>query len=281
MRNVDNRILHLPVVRTVGGSVETIDYPLPAAKSTFNRTNENISWAAWSWNVVTGCLAGCEYCYAREIALRSPQAYPAGFKPVFHPERLDAPRNTAMPKDAYRDPTLQRVFCNSMSDVYGRWVPEKWIDQVHAACIANSQWEYLFLTKFPQRYVRRELPATGWFGASVDRQFRVKIVEEAFSRISGVRIKWLSCEPMLEPLRFNDLSLFDWIVIGGQRATQQPDGFVPAFHPPLEWVEDLTEQAHKAGCKVWHKPNLRFRGMKMLQEFPRHSAQIPQPDLFA
>lgn len=29
-----------------------------------------IDWADATWNPVTGCLHGCEYCYARKIAER-------------------------------------------------------------------------------------------------------------------------------------------------------------------------------------------------------------------
>jgi len=29
-----------------------------------------IEWADMTWNPITGCLAGCEYCYARSIARR-------------------------------------------------------------------------------------------------------------------------------------------------------------------------------------------------------------------
>ena len=29
-----------------------------------------IDWADATWNPVTGCLHGCEYCYARRIAER-------------------------------------------------------------------------------------------------------------------------------------------------------------------------------------------------------------------
>ena len=45
-----------------------VPYPQPKGKATFNQTNEHISWAAWSWNPVTGCLHGCKHCNAREIA---------------------------------------------------------------------------------------------------------------------------------------------------------------------------------------------------------------------
>jgi hypothetical protein len=49
---------------------------------TMNKPNDNIEWAMWSWNPVTGCLHGCEYCYARDIANRF---YPQKFVPSFVP----------------------------------------------------------------------------------------------------------------------------------------------------------------------------------------------------
>ena len=33
-------------------------------------TKTNIDWCDATWNPVTGCLHGCEYCYARRIAER-------------------------------------------------------------------------------------------------------------------------------------------------------------------------------------------------------------------
>ena len=39
-----------------------------SAKVSFNRTNDNIEWAIWTWNPVTGCKGDCSYCYARDIA---------------------------------------------------------------------------------------------------------------------------------------------------------------------------------------------------------------------
>src|SRR5690606_21415892 len=60
-------------------------YPKPSGKATFTQqTGEGISWAKWSWNPVTGCLHGCTYCYARAIAARFPDGFPAGFTPLFH-----------------------------------------------------------------------------------------------------------------------------------------------------------------------------------------------------
>lgn len=239
---------------------EDVQYPKPSGRSMFNETKgDGISWAAWSWNPVTGCLHGCDYCYAREIATndRFAAAYPAGFTPLFHEERLDAPANTSIPQAKRDDPSYRRVFVCSMADLYGRWVPDEWIDRVHSSMLATPYWEYLLLTKFPSRYVGLQLPPKAWVGTSVDEQKRVRIAEDAFRKIEGVKVKWLSLEPLREPLEFSDLSMFDWIVIGAQTETRQPDGTVKAFAPPLEWVARIYLQALDAGCKVHIKPNIK------------------------
>ena len=235
-----------------------IPYPKPKAKPTFNETNDHISWADWSWNPVTGCLHECTYCYAREIAnLPSyKHSYPVGFTPLYHRERLGAPANTKVPNDAGNTPA-GRVFVCSMADLYGKWVPDQWINEIHQTMIDNPQWEYLLLTKFPSRYNKLTMPESAWAGTSVDSQRRVPVAEAAFREINNVRVKWLSLEPLLEPLKFNDLSMFDWVVIGSQTQTVQPGGVVvPAVAPCFEWVTYIVAQAREAGCKVFLKPNL-------------------------
>jgi protein gp37/ParB-like chromosome segregation protein Spo0J len=257
---------------------QEVEYPLPKGRSTFNPTNDFISWAAWSWNPVTGCLHGCPYCYARELATKASYAatYPVGFTPLFHHERLDAPANTPVPAEVAEDPRRGRVFVCSMADLYGAWVKEEEIELVHQACRNNPQWEYLMLTKFPARYTSlKNLPPTAWLGASVDEQKRVHLAEDAFRRIKGVRVKWLSLEPLREELKFSDLSMFDWIVIGSQSETRQPTGIFPSFAAPFEWVARIVAQAREAGCAVYLKPNLlgitdgQNPGMVLPQEVPK------------
>jgi protein gp37 len=250
------------------------EYPKPKGKATFNQQKgTEIGWAMWSWNPVTGCNHGCDYCYARAIATSRDMAayYPAGFTPLFHHERLDAPANTPVPARAVDEAAHGRVFVCSMADLFGAWVPQEWIDQVVTSTVANPQWEYLYLTKFPQRYDRLQLPASGWIGASVDEQHRAEPTLAAMRKVSGVKVKWLSLEPLLAPITFSSLEGIDWIVVGAQSANP---GQNEAFAPPFEWVADLVSIARRDGCKVWLKTNLlgqvgpQWPGMQMIQEVP-------------
>lgn len=230
--------------------------PEPGAGGTFNQQkNESIEWAQWSWNPVTGCKHDCPYCYARDIALseRMQQAslYPNGFDPTFRSLSLNGPKNTKVPKEAAADTRYRNVFTCSMADLFGRWVPIEWINAVMMAARGNPQWNFLFLTKFPQRLAEVEIPDNAWMGTTVDMQARVKNAERAFEKVNG-GVRWLSVEPMIEPLKFERLDLFDWVVIGGASSSSK----TPAWRPPFEWVYDLVMQARDAGCKVYMKSNL-------------------------
>lgn len=221
-----------------------------AARPKFNRVNENIDWAWWSWNPVTGCLHNCPYCYARDIANRF---YAQKFEPTFLPERLSAPQNTKLPDTASiaDDPRARNVFVCSMADLFGKWVPQEWIDAVFEQVIAAPEWRFLCLTKFPQRLAELDWPENAWVGTSVDRQHRVRVAEKAFAGVKA-GLRWLSCEPLLEPLQFESLDMFDWVVIGAQsRSTGAPE-----FQPPVEWILDLIAQARVAGARVYVKPNV-------------------------
>ena len=153
----------------------------------------NIEWCDSTWNPVTGCKHGCEYCYARRIAARFggydssdgsvtthnplPRAelhqpltitrqngktvnspFPFGFEPTLHRYRLDEPQHRREP---------QTIFVCSMADLFGPWVPTRWIVEVLDACEAAPQHRYMFLTKNPQRYAQLDrlalLPPPGQF----------------------------------------------------------------------------------------------------------------------
>lgn len=217
---------------------------------------DNIEWALWSWNPVTGCLHNCDYCYARDIANRF---YPQGFAPSIVPARLSAPANTAVPAEAAHNIGYKNVFTCSMADLFGKWVPSEWIEAVLDVVRNAPQWNFLFLTKFPIRMAEFDFPPNAWVGTSVDRQYAVDRAEKAFRKITA-GIKFLSCEPMLERLTFTSLDMFDWVIMGGSSKSTQTQ----EFRPPREWVNHLQAQARDAGCKIYEKTNL----LERIREYP-------------
>jgi protein gp37 len=243
-------------------------------KKTLNKQdNTDIEWADWSWNPVTGCLHGCPYCYARNIAF---EIYPSevGFAPTIWPDRLTAPQNQKVPKDAGENVATKNIFTCSMADLFGRWVPAEWIERVLAEVAANPQWNFLFLTKFPKRMSEFSIPDNAWMGTTVDLQARVANAEKAFEGLKAA-VRWLSIEPMIQPLKFNRLDLFDWIVIGGASPSKAVDGTpdTPAWNIPVEWIVDLHQQARTAGCKIYYKTNSGLSDMTRIREYPGHQAQ--------
>jgi protein gp37 len=254
---------------TAKGVVKLIDAP---NSPKFNETNDSVSWANWTWNPVTGCEHGCKFCYARAIATsdRMASVYPFAFEPAFHEYRLTCPANTKLRESS--DERDGRVFVCSMADLFGKWVPNDWIEKVFAACAASPQWEYLFLTKWPKRYSMLATLPKAWFGASIIKQGDVERIERdmtAFPVHDGI-VRWISLEPMLEPIVFSDLSWCDLVVIGSQTGTNQPDGWFGPFSPNFEWVADVVAQCRAANVPYYLKPNLAADpGMKLTQMAPR------------
>lgn len=232
----------------------------------FNKQDsDNIEWARWSWNPITGCLHNCAYCYARDIANRF---YTQGFEPVIIPDRLTAPSNTKLPDlGKYSDPVdrmgWRNVFTCSMADLFGKWVPAEWIQAILEQVKNNPQWTFLFLTKFPIRMAEFDYPSNVWLGTTVDYKHAIERAEKAFRKIkaSGFDgICWLSCEPMMERLTFTSLEMFDWVVIGGSSKSTQ----TPEFKPHREWVNHLEDQALKSNAKIYEKTNL----LERIREYP-------------
>jgi len=218
-----------------------------------------IEWAQWSWNPVTGCKHACPYCYAREIALsqRMAKVYTNGWEPSLCSNRLGAPGRTKVPEGSEKDTRYRNVFTCSMADLFGRWVPGEWIEAVLSSVRSAPQWNFLFLTKFPQRLAEIDIPDNAWMGTTVDVQARVANAEKAFAKVGG-KVKWLSVEPMIEPLRFERLDLFDWVVIGGASPTES-DGEspqTPEWKPPYRWIDSLVRQCDDAKVPVYMKSNL-------------------------
>jgi len=224
----------------------------------FNETNQNVEWARWTWNPVTGCKHGCPYCYARDIANRF---FKEKFEPTFHENRLSAPQNTSFPNAEHFNPNFTQegnttVFVCSMADLFGDWVPKEWIEAVLETINKSPQWRYLFLTKNPKRYLEFEWPDCCWLGATADTQSRYDIANEVFMELgpSTDCMYFLSCEPLEEWIHLID-PMFHWLIIGGRSKSSG----MPANQPKWEWVESLLLSARQSDISVYFKPNLTVR----------------------
>lgn len=150
--------------------------------------NSKIGWCDDTFNPISGCLHGCEYCYARDIAHRF-GGWTDSDGDTHHDEILkneSKVRELDEPLRVFREgqtifsgkwqkapypydfiPTFHRyrlndyigkkgrnIFVCSMADLFGKWVPDEWIKEVFDACEKAPQHNYLFLTKNPGRYER-------------------------------------------------------------------------------------------------------------------------------
>ena len=148
-----------------------------------------------------------------------------------------------------------------MADLFGEWVPYEWIEAVLAVCGDSPSFDFLLLTKNPKRLREFRFPKNCWVGTTADSQRRMDVAERIFADVDAA-VKWVSVEPMLEPITPADPAAFAWYVIGGA----SPSSGQPGFVPPFPWVARLALAAMDAGSQVFIKTNFWQSGRP--QGFP-------------
>lgn len=270
--------------------------------------NTRIDWCDSTWNPVTGCKGGCDYCYARSIANRfggwttggvkttqnffsdppvldSPlllerksgkvvkAPYPFAFTPTFHRYRLEEP---------LKKRKGQNIFVGSMADLFGRWVPTKWIVEVLDICREAPQHNYLFLTKFPERYVELDhlalLPheENFWYGAMITNAKQMKRAADSIGQLRQEVRSFFSMEPLMEDVARSEAwemayngAYANWIIIGAMTGPGSE-----SQQPCREWVERIVDDVKNElspfyPIPVFMKDNLRkVWGRDLIQEFP-------------
>lgn len=243
-----------------------------------------IEWTEATWNPIAGCnrvSPGCLNCYAERMARRLQAMGKKKYQGTvdkngrwtgrinFNPDALNAPLKRKKPTT---------YFVNSMSDLFHENITLEQQTDIFEV-IARAHWHtFQVLTKRPEQAVTRWRDiATGvayrlgeqktpgfwplkniWFGISVENQ------QTADKRIPELlkipaKIRFLSCEPLLEPIDLEDLAyeaagpewagynpLVDWVIIGGESG--------PRARPfDLAWAESIVAQCAAAGIPVFVK----------------------------
>lgn len=243
-----------------------------------------IEWCDHTWNPITGCRHGCDYCYARRMSERfsgdirlnkmarndylleqaadggedlyvldapmlnetgSPIIYPFGFAPTLHRYRMDIPRKLKMGNN---------IFVGAMSDIFGAWVRDEWIREVLDVCMKYPIHNYLFLTKNPRRYRQVSVPILKknmWYGTSVTRESEIS----RLNHLPALCNTFVSIEPLLGdiyPERNKQLiKNVGWIIIGAETGQ-----IVGKVIPSWEWIEKIILIADDLGIPVFMKNSL-------------------------
>jgi protein gp37 len=208
----------------------------------------HIEWTEMTWNPVTGCSKvsdGCKYCYAESFAKRlqgmGVEKYQNGFNLTLHHDTLREPFKWKKPRV---------VFVNSMSDLFHKDIPLEYIQQVFSVMRQNPQHVFQVLTKRSDilRYYDNEgwlqWLHNIWMGVTIENERTMSRID--LLRKTGARVKFLSCEPLLGPLRDLNLEGIDWVIVGGESGRNAR---------PLseEWVIDIREQCTAANVPFFFK----------------------------
>ena len=223
-------------------------------------TKSTIEWTESTWNPVTGCSKispGCKHCYAERMAKRlkamGVESYRNGFRVTLQPHALETPLRWRKP---------QVIFVNSMSDLFHKNVPLKYIQSVFDVMNRANHHQYQILTKRPERLVevdsRLSWAPQIWMGVSVensDYRRRIDLLRQC-----GAHVKFLSLEPLLGSLPDLNLADIDWVIVGGESG--------PGARPMRpEWVTDLRDQCEEANVafffKQWGGVNKKKTGREL------------------
>ncbi len=206
----------------------------------------NIEWTELTWNPTTGCdklSAGCKFCYAETMSnrlfLMRTEKYRNNFDITIHPDTLEDPYHWKKPKV---------VFVNSMSDLFHKEVPLSYIKQVFKVMNDNPQHTFQVLTKRADVLLRyhTELNWTPniWMGVSVEDSRVMNRI--TLLKRTGAKVKFLSIEPLIGPLKRLNFNGIDWVIVGGESGA----GARPV---KKEWILAIKAECDLRGVAFFFK----------------------------
>ena len=232
-----------------------------------------------TWNPIRGTAGrhtcarispGCDNCYAATMNRRglmgtAPLDYGTG-ETLLDAARLD--EKALLQPLKWKTP--RKVFVCSMTDLFGAWVPDEWLDRIFAVMAMAQQHTFIVLTKRPKRmqeYLsgRREdavkaaldddfdaVPGGAWEWPLPNVWVGVTIEEDRYSwranylRQTPAAVRWVSAEPLIGGLPSLDLTDIDWLVAGGESGPKSRP-----MHP--DWARDLRDRCAAAGTAYFFK----------------------------
>lgn len=165
--------------------------------------------------------------------------YRNGFNVTLHDDLVNLPRS-------WKKGRL--VFVNSMSDLFHEDIPLSFILRVFETMTECPQHTFQVLTKRSER-LRELAPALPWteniwMGVSVEDKRSIGRISDLSD--TPALVKFLSCEPLIGPLRNLSLNKIDWVIVGCESG--------PKARPMKQrWVEDIQHQCAKSEVAFFFK----------------------------
>jgi len=221
-----------------------------------NKTS--IEWTDYSWNPIrarnrkTGKIGwycehrsdGCANCYSENINHR----WGTG---------IDFARQNRDRVELFLDekvlhgkmpPPGSMVFVCDMTDLFGEFVQEAWLDRIFAVIADNRDIIFQILTKRPERMLSclsaRPVLANVWVGVSVENRRELWRLDRL--RETHAAVRFVSFEPLLEDLGDVDLSGIDWAITGAESGPG-------ARLMQMNWVRALRDQCIAADVSFFFK----------------------------
>jgi protein gp37 len=208
--------------------------------------NSSIEWTESTWNPITGCTKvspGCKFCYAERMAKRlkamGSANYEKGFKLALHEHALELPLTWKKP---------QTIFVNSMSDLFHEDVPLEFIQKMLNVMNRANWHTFQILTKRSERLFELD-PILNWtdniwMGVSVENQDYTYRIDHL--RYTNAKVKFLSIEPLIGPIKHLYLTNINWVIVGGESG--------PKARPMKEeWVIRIKDECRKAKVPFFFK----------------------------
>lgn len=250
-----------------------------------------LEWADFAWAPITGCMRECTACVPRKRAFcasidvrhhitdprckgdkdarlfeleepfssgRNIIALPFGFFPTRHRYRDDNPGLIKVSR---------RFLVGHMGDMFGEWVPDKWIEEVFESCARYPYHRYMFITKTPWRYEALwragKLPVRSnyWYGTvlenSQDTAFNAHGVN-SFALIEPVSGSFAN------PAGHTQLRNVSWVVLSAESGRAAINERMQAV-----WAKEIVEIAAANSTPVFVRNNLRDQWLPDApQEYP-------------
>jgi protein gp37 len=217
-------------------------------------TETAIEWTDHTFNPWIGCTnvsPACDNCYAEKLVTRYGWAKWGAGEPRKRTSATNWHKPMQWNRAAAKAGTRRRVFCASLADVFDAEVPDRWRLDLMQLIHATPSLDWQLLTKRPQVAKKwfdvQAMPSNIWMGTTVEDQKMADLRIPILLSIPA-KVRFLSCEPLLEKVRLKDewLMHLDWIICGGESGPG-----ARSMNP--SWARSLRDDCVRSGTYFFFK----------------------------